>query len=260
MKLTAGLPIRRKVALAFAVILLVAMGPSIAALWGLSAVHQAAAEVRTSWLPATRLLGEIGRAYARLRIADARVVSSADPAVLARGRQIAAGNLDMLQRSLRSYELLSLPIAEHGSVAARAATMARYTESRDRVSRLATAADRTAARQMWFGETNLLFRPYNEILDVSIARMTKLADGATDRGERVYRASLWLLLAGAVAAVATASGTGLALAGVPDRLADHPHDGTGAPPGRRGHGHRPLRHGPHRRDRRDGTRPRHLQA
>jgi diguanylate cyclase (GGDEF)-like protein len=202
---------RRKVALAFAVILLVAMGPSVAAVWGLSAVHRAAAEVREAWLPAARLLGEVGRAYARLRISDTRTAVSTDPAIVARGRQIATGNLEALQDSLRAYELLPLPSAERQAVAERAATLQDYTRIRVTVAHLADAGHMTEARDLWFGEANLKFRTYNDLLDTSIARMASLADAATRGGETIYRISLWLLLGGAVIAVAAAIGTELAL-------------------------------------------------
>ena len=203
--------IRQKVALAFAVILLVAMGPSLAAVRGVSAVHRAAVELRAEWLPATRLLGQIGRAYARLRIADARLAGSVDPATLARGREAAVSNLDALQQALRSYERLSLPPVERRAVVERTAILEDYMEVRAKVARLAEAGDRATAAGLWFGEANQLFQSYNYRLDVSITRMAELADAATERGEDTYRASLWLLLDGALAAVAAAVGTGLAL-------------------------------------------------
>lgn len=210
-RLATSLSIRRKVALAFAVILLVALGPSVAAVWGLSAVDQAASEMRTSWLPAARLLGEVGRAFARLRTTDTSIAVSADPVILARGRQIAAGNLDVLQRSLQAYDRLPLPAAERESVVARVTVLTNYMDIRAQVARLASAGDWPAVTDLWFGEANRVFRAYNDLLDVSIARMAELADAASRRGQKIYRASLWLLLSGAISAIVAAAGTGLAL-------------------------------------------------
>ena len=210
-RFAAGWTIRQKGARAFVAILLVAMGPSVAAVRGLSAVHRAAVEVRAGWLPAARLLGQIGRAYAGLRIVDTRIVLGADPLVLKRIQALTVSNLDGLHQAVRSYEALPLPAVERRAAEERTALLDDYMEVRGRVILLAKSNNWPAAAELWSGEANGLFQSYNYRLDVSTTRMAQLADAATEAGEDTYRDSLWLLLEGAVAAVLVAVGTGLAL-------------------------------------------------
>jgi len=207
----ADLSIRTKVALAFTVILLVALGPSLAALRGLAAMHTAAVDVQVGWLPATRLLGDIGRSYARLRISDTRVVSSTDPQILERGKVLAAGNLDVLSRSLRAYALLPLPEAARQAAITRNGLLADYMQVRAEVARLAGEGQGARAAEIWFGDANLVFRAFNASLDRSIAEMLEQADATSGQGEAAYKMAFYLLLGGIGLAVTMALLVGLVL-------------------------------------------------
>lgn len=202
---------RTKVALAFSVILLVALGPSAAALRGLATMHAAAADLQVGWLPATRLLGDIGRSFARLRISDTRVVVSTDPQILERGRVLAAGNLDVLNRSQRAYALLPLPEAARQAAVARNGLLADYMQVRAEVARLAGEGKGTRAAEIWFGDANLAFRAFNASLDASMAEMLEQADATSGQGEAAYKVAFRLLLGGIGVAVTVALVVGLFL-------------------------------------------------
>jgi len=205
------LSMRMKVAFAFAIILLVALGPSFAALRGLAAMHAAAADVQVGWLPATRLLGDIGRSFARLRISDTRVVVSTDPQILERGKVLAAGNLDVLNRSQRAYALLPLPEAARQDAVTRDELLADYMQVRAEVARLAGEGKGTKAAEIWFGNANIAFRAFNTSLDRSIAEVLEQADATSGQGEAAYRGAFHILLGGIALAVTMALLVGLVL-------------------------------------------------
>jgi len=206
-----NLSMRTKVGLAFTVILLVALVPSLMALRGLLAMHAAAVDVQVGWLPATRLLGDVGRSYARLRISDTRVVVSTDPQILERGKVLAAGNLDVLNRSQLAYALLPLVDVERQATVTRDGLLANYMKVRAEVARLAGKGERAKAAELWFGDANLAFRAFNASLDRSIAETLEQADATSGQGEAAYMTAFYLLLGGIGLAVTKALVVGLFL-------------------------------------------------
>jgi diguanylate cyclase (GGDEF)-like protein len=206
-----NLPMRTKVGLAFTVILLVALVPSLMALRGLVAMHAAAVDVQVGWLPATRLLGDVGRSYARLRISDTRVVVSTDPKILERGKVLAAGNLDVLNRSQLAYALLPLVDVERQATVTRDGLLANYMKVRAEVARLAGEGERAKAAELWFGDGNLAFRAFNASLDRSITETLEQADATSGQGQAAYRTAFHLLLGGIGLAITMALVVGLFL-------------------------------------------------
>jgi len=78
-----NISIRAKVMGAFGLVLLFTAGLGLFSLAKLSAVNDAAADIRDNWLPSTEILGRLGMAIEQYRIREARHLISTNDAEMA---------------------------------------------------------------------------------------------------------------------------------------------------------------------------------
>jgi hypothetical protein len=113
----AHLSLRVKLALALGSVLLATVIAGALALHGLGSVEDAAAVMRAKSLPASALVGEMGRAVARQRITEGRPLTTSDPAILARGRAIVAEQTNDYGNARTRYGALALDAGERARLA-----------------------------------------------------------------------------------------------------------------------------------------------
>ncbi len=109
MEFFTNLSIRSKVLSAFIVVLILADGLGVFALQRLGAVNDAAAELRDSWLPSLRVVGQIAMYSERIRANQNTYLMQTDDKSRENSLKVLQATLDLRDKAYREYQPLITP-------------------------------------------------------------------------------------------------------------------------------------------------------
>ena len=182
----ASLSISTKVLLAFAVVLLTTLALGGFALDRLGQVNAAAADVRNEYLPATRVLGQIGALAFRYRQLEATHLLAATPAGKADEAKTMAEVAAQVTASIAAYGPLPRnPEAIRTAAGFPGAWEAYLTLSRKLL--VLSNADQTGeATRLYTGDMRTSFNRFKDQVGAAMDRATRSGTEAADRGEAVF--------------------------------------------------------------------------
>ena len=198
-----NLKIRTKVTIAFGCVLFISIALGVFALQRLSAVNEAAAEIRDNWLPSTRVLGEFSTLVTRHRMRSATVLMAETAEGLATDIQGLGQFRADAEKAWTAYEPLISPGEERKLADQIKAGWTEYNRQTDKLVELIRAGDKKAAIEMFNGEIRKTFTeqisgPLEQDANLNLREGKK----AADRGEEAYlSARYWVIGALVVAAI-----------------------------------------------------------
>ncbi len=139
-----NLSIRSKVLTAFVVVLLLADGLGIFALQRLGTVNDASAEIRDSWLPSLRVVGQIAMYSERIRANQNTYLMQPDDKARENSLKVLQATLDMRDKAYREYQPLITPGEERQLADVMASSWDAYVAKWPQVVALAQKGDRDA--------------------------------------------------------------------------------------------------------------------
>lgn len=188
--------IRTKIFAAFAILLAVTGGLSVFAIWRLSEVNHAAAEIRDNWLPSTEFLGAIQAAGERYRTAYAGFVIAANDAERDAAEVRMKAFLDQREAAWVAYQPQIGEGREQELVDKFADLWKRHVAAVDKMKALVRAGDRQAGIALYNGELLESVVKYREAIAADIQFNVISGKKAADHGEEIFASSrLWIAAA-----------------------------------------------------------------
>ena len=196
--------IRLKVILSFASAVLVVAALGLFAVQRISAVNDAAAEVRDNWLPATGYLGNFAAANERYRVGEANIILS----LLDGDRTKAEDNLRLTaglrEEAWRAYEATVVPGEERQLADRFLHEWTLYQDAGRQMRALLAEGKHTEAARFFMNDMRDMFLRMRQLLTEAIALNTREGRAAAERGSAIYESTRgWII---AVVIVATAAG------------------------------------------------------
>ena len=175
-----------KVLLAFGVVLL-----TTAALGGFSVdrlgrVNAAAAEIRDSYLPATRLLGEIGTVSFRYRQLEAAHILASTPAGKAAEGKTIEEMAQQVAAAITAYQPLPRTAEDARIAAGFPGAWQDYRAMSRRLLALSAADQSAEATRLYTGEMRSVFNRFKDQVAAAMDGATLQGTAAADRGQAVY--------------------------------------------------------------------------
>jgi methyl-accepting chemotaxis protein len=208
------LTIRVKVVVAFATLFLVTTGLGVFALERLSAVNDAAADIRDNWLPSTRILGLMDANLRTYRIQEMRHVMAEglkDKAARSEDMKIARANLQKLRAE---YDKLISPGEERKLADAYDAQIKRYLADSE-VIVAESLRDQDKALELLNDDSFIVYTAADRTLLADLELNAKGGTEAADRGAEIYHSARIMIIAMLLLAMALCAGAAyLMIAGV----------------------------------------------
>lgn len=199
------LSIRSKVALAFGLVLAVTLALGLFALAQLNTVHERAADVRETWFPANRALGEYAFETMRVRQMQAAAIA-APPDVSTAEEQLLSKIIGDALKAWQRYERsLASDEARHLAELIRIGWENYLVfDARLREMRL-SGRDEAGVYAFYTGEMRRAYAEWREVLLQAMELQTQEGDRAFRQGEQAFVAGrAWILGAIGLAVVASA--------------------------------------------------------
>ncbi len=191
-----NLSIRAKVIGAFGVVLLVTCGLGYFSMSRLSAVNDAAHEIRTNWLPSVRVLGQVMTLTERVKALQNNIINSPPSRDLTSAFSTLQATLDARAKAWKDYQgMTSLP--EERRLADEAATQWNaYMGMWDQIQVMLKKGDRDGANNLNSGDLLTVVNKLRDALQADIDLNTKGGDAAAQLGADIYdSARLWIAIA-----------------------------------------------------------------
>lgn len=192
-----GISISMKMSLAFAALLAILAGVGFFAVLKLGEVNELSKEMRTRWLPATQLVGDIHAYTSQYRIQQSAHVSTEDPGEKARAEKLMRNGHDAISGLLSDYKPLLASKEQRTLFADLETKWADYGGSVARMTALSRAND-PAARDLFDGESLDHFYAIEDDVLQLIELNVKGGSALSTRTEAIYAQARTLLI-GAVA-------------------------------------------------------------
>jgi len=188
--------VRTKVAVVMAGVLLVAAALGLFAVRELWSVNANAAEIRTDWLPSTRILGELNYAVTRYRSAQGTTLML-EPGPL---QEKQVGRVAMYTQKIDDAMARYMPLVSSDEERAAAAqvqeALAAYRPLYGHAIELARAGNRQEAAKYYIGTMRDHFDILNKAITDDIALNDKGGIAAADRSEKTFeQAQMWIYIA-----------------------------------------------------------------
>jgi methyl-accepting chemotaxis protein len=196
-----NLGIRAKVTGAFALVLVVSIVLGLFAVQRISAVNDAAADIRNNWLPATGLLGNLAGVSERFRIAEANEVLSASDAERAKFEDTNRTTLAARDKAWAEYAATVTLPEEHALADQIAKAWTAYLADDRKLGELLRAGERFEATQFYLTTMRDSFMTVRNLIAKDIAFNTTEGKKAADQGAEIYASSrTWIIAALGLAA------------------------------------------------------------
>ncbi len=193
--------VRVKMLGCFAVILCITCVLGLFAMDRLSRVNDVANEIRTSWLPFTGALGEVGTTMTRFRQLEAATMMSEGDE-----RQSEVGILDTSKadaiKALARYDALVSPGRERELADEIKQQWGAYLAQSEKLRTLIAANDERNASELYRGTMRNIYRKLYSALLTGIHHNLEQGIAAAERGAKIGdEAQLWIVLSMALAAL-----------------------------------------------------------
>jgi diguanylate cyclase (GGDEF)-like protein len=195
------LKIRTKVAAAFGLVLVVTLALGLFAAQRLGIVYKHAADVRDTWLPGTRALGDYAFQTMRVRQMEAAAIFAPTPESAAEEEKILARVAASAQKAWALYEATDMPDEERHLADRIKAGWENYLALDEQLRQMLMSADKKdAAYPFYVGRMRSAYRDWRDTLVTGIDFQMRQGDRAFKNGERAYiSARSWIFVALALA-------------------------------------------------------------
>jgi methyl-accepting chemotaxis protein len=189
-----NLSIRSKVLSAFVVVLLLADGLGIFALQRLSAVNDASAEIRDSWLPSLRVVGQIAMYSERIRANQNTFINQPDD----KGRENALKTLqltvDMRDKAYREYQPLITPGEERQLTDIIASSWSAYQSKWQQVVDLAQKGERDKIPPIYSGEMIKDLTAYRDAISKDLELNAREGGRVAASSVQIYQSARYVMI------------------------------------------------------------------
>lgn len=202
--------IRTKVAIAFGFVLAVTVSLGLVSLQRMSAVNDAAAEIRDDWLLGTRLLGDVAFNSMRYRQVEAAAVLASSDEARAKEADTLKSVVAAAAKAWTQYEPTITAGEERRLADQIKAGWSEYIALTPKLLDMAVKGDQKAATAFYTGEMRSVFNgkvmnPLHENIDLN----TRGGQKAADEGAAIYASARVLVLVALALAAVLCVGAGL---------------------------------------------------
>jgi len=203
-----NLSIRNKVTLAFAIVCVVVISLGLFAMQRLDSVNRAAADIRDSALPKTRVLGELAYHTMRFRQLEATRALAPDTATKA---QEAAGMHRVGEQAAKAIQDFE-PLVVQGEESRLADQVQQQWQAYLAVDgKFMAMQDAVAAAALYRGEMRTGFNKFQDVLQAAITFNVNAARHAADGGAALYASMRVWIIGALVLAALLSAGAGYAI-------------------------------------------------
>ncbi len=225
--------ISRKIAVAFASVLIVIAALGLTALDRLTIVNNNAVDVRDDWLPSVGALGKVSQAFDTYRIHEGRLLINGNGAHLEEDLALFnAGLKDLEQARADLQPLITAGTEDERLVKQFDAAWATFRQSSAQVVALVRKNDIAGATALFMGDDFKDFMAAQDALAKDVAFSVAGGKKAADEGEAVYNSTHYIIFGAIAVAALLALGLGFGttrsvavpvkrMTGVMGRLAEH---------------------------------------
>lgn len=204
-----NLSIRAKVLGAFIVILVTADMLGIFALQRLGAVNDASAELRDSWVPSLRIIGQMSTHSERIRANQNTYLMQTDDKGRENLGKVLQASIDMREKSWREYQPLITNGEERQLTEIMSSTWNDYMTKWQQVVALQKKGDLESMNKLYGGEMLQILGRYREAIAKDLELNAREGGRVATLSVQIYEAARYWII-GALIAV-TAMGIGVAL-------------------------------------------------
>jgi methyl-accepting chemotaxis protein len=197
-----NMTIKRKVIAAFAAVLAVTVGLGVFAILRLAAVNYQAADIRDSWLPGTRALGELSGKTERFRIAEANFVMARNPEERARMEKNMRDAMAGRDQAWAQYEPLITAGAERQLADSYAREWSAYLDYGKKLKSLLEDGKKDEAMSFFLEDMRNMFLRVRDPLAKDIELNATEGMKSADRGAAIYASARTLIMAALALAAA----------------------------------------------------------
>ncbi|WP_338820014.1 methyl-accepting chemotaxis protein [Acidovorax temperans] len=199
-----NLKISTRLSGAFALLVLMLLGVTIAAMTQLAAMRSATAEITDNWLPSVEVVNAIDAQTAELRMIVLTHVMNTDAAEIAKiDKRLMDGRAKLVELRKQYERLISTP-EEKKLYDEFAANWGKYIAVNDGALELSRKNQNDDARAIVEGESLRLYNTSGEYLDKLVKMNNDGAEQARKASERTYNQARTILIVVAVLAIALA--------------------------------------------------------
>ena len=185
--------IRTKIIAAFACVLITTISLGLLAQNRLSAVNDAAAEIRDNWLPSTRLLGKIAQISELYRQQEAASILATGKEALDKQESAMKATLDKLEAARREYEPMISPGEERRLADEAIKAWKDYLAEHEKLMVLARN-DQDAEATDTYLKMRPVFAKYRDALQADIDFNVAEGVKAANLGAQIYRTTQSLII------------------------------------------------------------------
>jgi len=188
------IPISLKIPAAFALSVLLIAALGLFSIQRMSAINDAAAEIRDGSLPAIGYLGNFAVATERFRIAEANIIMSPTDELRKTALANIRGNIDLYEKAWRAYEPLITPGEERQLADQFLKEWTSYQEAGLKMRSMVEAGKEDEASAFFMLEMRSIFLRARAILAKQIELNTREGKQIAQRGADIYAsARLWII-------------------------------------------------------------------
>ncbi len=203
-----NLSIRSKVIAAFAIMLLMTCGLGYFAVGRLSAVNDAATDIRTNWLPSVRVLGSVGMLSERSKAVQANIIYAPAGADTSKAETALKAVFEARDKAWRDYQAMVVPGEEQRLAGEIATQWNAYMAMWNRVLDMLKKGDHDGAIALNGGDMLTVMGKVRDAIQADLDLNTKGGDAAAQIGADIYSSARYWIFG--VLAVAVAIGVGVA--------------------------------------------------
>ena len=205
-----GLSITAKMLFAFATLLVVMAGIGTFAVMKIGEVNTLSAEMRSRWLPASQLIGDLHAYTSQYRIQQATHVAATTPEEKAKTEKLMRNARGAIDGMLNDYEPLLVTKEQKALFGDLKSNWAQYGQSTDQLVALSNANDPTAV-DSFNGETLDMFYTVEDTILQLIDLNSKGATALSTKSAQIYAQARQLVIGAVIGGLVIAVGMLLVL-------------------------------------------------
>jgi len=190
-----NLSIRSKVLGAFIVVLLLADGLGVFALQRLGAVNDAAADLRDSWLPSLRVVGQIAMYSERIRANQNTYIMQPDEKARENSLKVLQATLDMRDKAYREYQPLITPGEERQLADIMGRTWTSYMSGWQQVMDMVQKGDRDKIAPIYSGTMIKDLTDYRDAISKNLELNAREGGRVAASSVRIYESAHYVMIA-----------------------------------------------------------------
>jgi methyl-accepting chemotaxis protein len=207
----ANVKIGGKIMAAIGALLMIIIGLGIFSTIKLSAVNDKSTEIAKNWMPSIERLGELHTEMMRYRTREAGHILSIAPEAIAESEKLLAEAVELVEASLKEYEVLISSDEERAIYQAFLAEREKYLVLSEEMLTLSRVNKNEEAAAIYSGASRQQFFAMAEPLKKLIKLNHDGGEHASAMGDEIFAQSRMLLIGAMVAAAALAVGIGIVL-------------------------------------------------